>query len=132
MANTNHMRARFTKEQWELTNDRGNSLYIGSKPDAFAPYDLLLGALEGCLVSTFDDVVTKMRLDYTSVEFDVTGIKRDADVATLETCRVEVTVFGGSDEKKLKRAFDIATRYCSVYQTISQVADMSWDITFTS
>jgi putative redox protein len=71
-----------------------------------------------------------MRLSYDSAQMDVSGVKRDADVATLETCSVEMVIQGGSDKTKLERAFDIATRYCSVYQTISQVAEMKSSGTF--
>lgn len=125
-----HMTADFQRSSWKLTNDIGSSIYIGSGRNEFAPYDLLLGALESCLFATFDEVAEKMRASYDYIHFDVTGIKRDADIATLETCSIEVTIRNASDQKKLTRAFDIATRYCSVYQTISQVAEMSWSITF--
>lgn len=130
MANTVHMSASFTPEVWSAVNDRGNKVNIGSRPGEFAPYDLLLAGLEGCLFSTFNDVVKKMRLSYDSAQMDVSGVKRDADVATLETCTVEMTIRGGSDQTRLARAFDIATRYCSVYQTISQVAEMESSVTF--
>ncbi|MGM0431743.1 MAG: OsmC family protein [Spirochaetota bacterium] len=126
-----HMRGQFTPTQWQIQNDRDNTITIGRGQDAFVPYDLLLGALESCLFSTFNDVVQKMHLSYEQVDMEVFSEKRDADVATLETCSVQVSVTGGSDERKLRRAFDIATRYCSVYQTISKVASMNWDITFT-
>jgi putative redox protein len=130
MANTVHMQASFTPDAWTALNDRGNKVNIGSRPDEFAPYDLLLAGLEGCLFSTFNDVIQKMRLTYESAEMEVSGVKRDADVATLETCTVEMRIRGGSDVTKLERAFDIATRYCSVYQTISQVAEMKSLVTF--
>jgi putative redox protein len=125
-----HMRARFVKDDWKVINDRDQSIAIGPGNEQFAPYDLLLGALESCLYATFTEVAEKMKETYAFVEFDVTGIKRDEDVATLERCTVEVTISGASHQKKLTKAFDVATRYCSVYQTISQVAQMSWEVTF--
>lgn len=126
-----HMKGHFTPKQGQVRNDRGSTVKIGQGEDAFAPYDLLLGALESCLFATFNDVAVKMHLAYEQIDMEVFSEKRDADVATLETVNVQVSVTGGADERKLTRAFDIATRYCSVYQTISKVASMNWTISFS-
>ena len=58
------------------------------------------------------------------------GRKRDEKVATLETCHIKVKVKGASDKEKVKKAFEVATRYCSVFHTLSKVAEMTWEIDF--
>ncbi len=130
MGETQHMRAKFSGPSWEATNDGGNTLTIGKGPDDFTPYNLLLAALEGCLYATIVSVAQKMNTTYDQLEMEVTGVKRDAQVATLETCHIAITVTNASDEKKVKRSCDIGTRYCSIYNTLSQVAKMSWDVKF--
>lgn len=130
MGQRQHMQAVFTGDSWTVENDRGSRIQIGSGDGMFSPYDLLLGGLEGCLYATFAEVAQKMRASYREAAFEVTGFKRDEDVATLESVKVSVTIREGSSEKKLTRAFDAATRYCSVYQTLSKVAEMSWEISF--
>jgi putative redox protein len=130
MGTIQHMTAEFSKDNWKIINDRGNSLHIGKRPDGFAPNDLLLGALEGCLYATFDEVAEKMRVSCDLTAFEVTGVKRDAEVATLESCTINATMVNPSDEKRLHKAFEIATRYCSVFQTIAKTARMNWSVTF--
>ena len=130
MGEKQHMRARFTKEGWEAIKDDGSTLHIGKAEGAFRPYDLLLAALEGCLYATIVSVAEKMQADYDILEMEVSGEKRDEKVATLKECHIAITVTGASDEKKITKACDIGTRYCSVYNTIAKVAEMSWDVTF--
>lgn len=125
-----HMKGTFTPDTWRVTNDRGSSLQIGSAQQEFAPYDLLLSALEGCLFATFRDVAEKMKVTYERAELEVSGYKRDEDVATLEECTVSVRVKGASDQKKVSKAFEIASRYCSVFQTLSKVASMKLEVSF--
>ncbi len=130
MGETQHMKARFSSDSWEATNDQGNTLTIGAGPEDFSPYNLLLAALEGCLYATIISVAEKMHASYDLLEMEVTGVKRDEKVATLETCHIAITVTNATDEKKVKKSCDIGTRYCSIYNTLSQIAKMSWDVKY--
>ena len=42
-------------------------------------------------------------------------------MSTLEHVMIDVLAKGVNDQKKFERSFEIATRYCSVFNTISQV-----------
>ena len=123
----------FTADQqgWKGTNTTGTEVLIGSGEGKVKPYDLLLMALASCLHATFEEVCQKMKLTWDRVELKVNGEKRDEVPTTLKHCFVDAIVFGGSSEEKLARAFDIAARYCSVYDTIQQVAEIQRSITFT-
>jgi putative redox protein len=87
--------------------------------------------LSGCLFMTYESILEKMQISVKKTNFDVRGEKRDEKVATLKVCQVKVTISGAEDESKAKKAVDIASRYCSIYQTLSKVADMSWEVEFT-
>jgi len=130
MGNKQHVIADFYDTRWRTVNDIGTEIQIGSDPGKAAPYDLLLGALSGCLYSTFESILEKMQVSVKGTRFDIYGEKRDEKVATLKECHVDVTVIGAEDEQKAKKAMEIATRYCSIYQTLSKVAEMSWEIAF--
>lgn len=107
-------------------NAENGSLNFGVASGEFKPYDLLLGALGSCLYATFLEIVNKKRLTYDEVLIDIEGIKRTEIPTTLETVSLIVTVKGANKEKGFDQALKLATEYCSVYQTISKVADMSY------
>lgn len=119
------------RDGWIGTNSAGTEVSIGPGEGTVKPYDLLLLALASCLHATFEEVCQKMKLTWDRVDIKVNGEKRDDVPTTLKHCYVDAVVAGGSNEEKLTRAFDIAARYCSVYHTIQQVADMQQSITFT-
>ena len=125
-----HVSTQYQQEEGKLVADSGSSLLLGRSEGAFAPYELLLGGLSYCLYSTFLSIAEKMQLTYGDVALDINGVKRDEKVATLKTVTIAVTAKGVEDQGKFEKAFEISTRYCSVFQTISKVADITWDITF--
>ena len=130
MGSKQHVIANFYETRWRTVNDRGTEIQMGSGEGKSEPYDLFLGALSGCLYSTFEAVLEKMQISVKGTRFDIHSEKRDDKVATLKECHVEVTVIGAENDQKTKKAMEIATRYCSIYNTISQIAEMSWEVSF--
>ncbi len=120
------------QDGWMGRTSLGTEVSIGAAQGKVRPYDLLLLALASCLNATFEEVCQKMKLTWERVDLTVSGEKRDEVPTTLKHCSINAAVTGGSDKEKLTRAFDIASRYCSVYQTVQQVAHMEWSITFSS
>lgn len=93
-----------------------------------APYDLLFGALASCLYSTFLDIVVKKRLDVVSTVVTVDGEKREDVPKMLQVVHVKAVVKADpANRDALVKSFELATKYCSIYQTISHVAKMSWE-----
>ncbi|MCK9548024.1 MAG: OsmC family protein [Sphaerochaeta sp.] len=127
MANVKHIRADFVPGHWQFVTDRGKSFAIES---GSSPYDYLFGALSGCLFSTFADLARKMKVAWEHVSFEIDGEKRSEVPTTLDWVTVKVTATGADDQAKFTKAFETATRYCSIYTTISKVARMEWSVTF--
>ena len=48
----------------------------------------------------------------------------------MKTVHLTVTIHGTDKEDAVRKSFDLATKYCSVYQTISHVAEMSYELHF--
>jgi putative redox protein len=130
MGSRTHIVSHFGTNSGKLVTDSGAAVALGHEAGTFAPYELLLGGLSYCLFRTFESMVEKMQVTFTGLDMDIEGIKRDEKVATLQTCRIAVTAKGVTDQAKFSKAFEISTRYCSVFQTLSKVATMSWDITY--
>lgn len=127
MAEHKHIRSDFVPGHWQFVTDGGKSLTIDKQS---SPYDYLFGALSGCLFSTFDDLAKKMKVSWEHVSFEVNGEKRSEVPTTLAWVTVAVTATGVEDRVKFTKAFETATRYCSIYTTISQVARMEWSVNF--
>ncbi len=105
-------------------------LPLGVEKGTFEPYDLLFGALASCLYATFLDVAEKKKIGFESAHIEVTGEKRKEVPTVLTWVDTKITVKGAEKEKGLEKAFELATKYCSIYQTIGQVAEMTWSIEF--
>ena len=96
---------------------------IGMQANEARPYDLLQGALVSCLHSTFLDILEKKRLSIAFAHYDVEGEKRDEIPSTLKSVKITVTLPKGNEEQFTK-SMELAKKYCSVFTTISKVAEM--------
>lgn len=109
---------------------KNGEIGIGDGENTLMPYELLAGALGSCLYSTFLDVVVKMRLGFESCQLEIQWEKREEVPTTMKTGLIKAVIAGANLEKKGKyeHAFKLATEYCSIYHTLSQVADLTWEI----
>lgn len=114
----------------ELKTERG-VFKLGREEGHLKPYDMLLGALGACFFSTFEGIVKKMKVDFDSAEISVSGEHRDTDPTTLKTVDVKFDFKGVDPEndKKIQKALDLAAKYCSIYNTVSEVAEISYEYT---
>ena len=108
---------------------------IGTGDGRLEPYDMLLGALASCYYANFLDIADKKRLSFSSASIAVSGEKRSEIPATLSWVKLRVTVRGSGQrdanaEKGFRDAAELAGKYCSIYQTLSKVADMATEFVF--
>ena len=113
-------------------NDRNCTIKIGGKEKEAGPYDLLLMSLGSCLYSTFEDIIEKKKLNFEKLEIDISGEKRTEVPTTMEYCNV---IFTAKTDENNKKAFikslELACKYCSIYNTLSYVAEMHSEMRFT-
>ncbi|MHC1787031.1 MAG: OsmC family protein [Christensenellales bacterium] len=103
---------------------------IGREEGSLAPYDLLLGALGACWYSTFLGIAEKMRLHFERAEIAIHGVKREEVPTTLKTVQMTLTLFGAAEEKGFPRAAELASKHCSIHETLSKVAEMDLQLRF--
>jgi len=127
MSESKHVRADFVHGHYQFNTSDGSVYELGTT----GPYDYLLGALSGCLFSTFEALSVKMQVAWEHVGFEVFGTKRETSPTTLKECTINVTATGCDNQEKFLKAFETATRYCSIYQTLSKVAEMHWIVDFS-
>lgn len=123
------VQAYFGKER-RVDNGR-LSVAVGSGEEQFLPYDFLYAGLASCFYYTLISLAEKMQLSWEFVEIEVDGKKRAEKIATLEWVKMDIKVKGlEGEQKKFLRASDLAGKYCSIHETISQVADIEQEVTF--
>ena len=113
----------------ELTSPTG-TIKLGSQDNGMKPYHLLFGAIASCFYATFLSVAEKMKVSFTDVDIEVSGNKRDETPATLDQVTIQMVVYNGTDQNKLKRAADLGAQYCSIHGTVSKVANIDLVVTF--
>ena len=117
---------KFTNDfSGELVAPNG-TVKIGTEAGTVLPYDMLPGALGSCLYSTFLDIMNKKRVKYDRAEIHIVGEKRTEVPTTLKWVKVDFKIVNPEKEVGIEQAVKLATEYCSIYQTISHVADMSY------
>lgn len=103
---------------------------IGIAPDQARPYDLLQAALAACLHSTFLDILNKKRLSITQCHYEISGVKQDEVPTVLREVTVRVRLPRHEKEDQLRKSMEMASRYCSVFTTLSKVAQMKLEMIF--
>lgn len=125
------IKSHYSKEDSYLLA-RGSKLPLGFRKGGFAPYDLLPGALSYCYYLTMEYFLKeKYSLELDGVDIEVTGEKREESPKLLKWVKLDIVVNQDlSDEEftKVSECAKMASEKCSVYITISKVADISYSI----
>jgi putative redox protein len=124
-------RLQFGKGFSGTASGERTSVPVNMDAAGFQPYEFLYSALGSCVHATFLGVAEKMRVTFDEVEYHITGIKREEIPTFLIECTMTVTVKNANDPVKFDKAFDLGTKYCSVFNTIATVAQMKVTITHT-
>ncbi|MEA3423084.1 MAG: OsmC family protein [Bacillota bacterium] len=103
---------------------------VGVDDGTLEPYDMLFGALGSCVYATFLDIVNKKKITFDRAEVIVTGEKRKELPATLKWVNIEFVIYGAENNKGIEKSSELAAKYCSIYTTIAQVAEMKIITTF--
>lgn len=119
----------YTAEASTLETNRAK-LNIGMQEGSFSPYDLLLGALSACFRATLYEILTKRKEAFPEMEIIVSGEKRKDVPTTLEWVRMDISVSGVENQEQFLRNINLASKYCSIHETLSKVAEMSHEVHF--
>jgi putative redox protein len=106
------------------------SISIGINPNQATPYLMLQGALISCLHATFLDILTKKRESYQSITYKTSGHKREGVPATIEVLHLDVYISGVTKQVAAEKSMELASKVCSIYQTLSCVGKLSYTIHF--
>lgn len=114
----------------DLESPTGKIL-MGDQDGGMQPYHLLFGALASCFYSTFLVISKKKRLTFDHAEVEVSGYKETGkEVNLLEHVTVKLVVTNPSNEKGLEKSAELGAKFCSIYTTLSKIAEMELLVEF--
>ncbi|HPJ23862.1 MAG TPA: OsmC family protein [Bacillota bacterium] len=104
---------------------------VGDQEGGIMPYHMLFGALASCFYSTFLVISQKKRLTFDSAVVEVSGEKETGkEVNLLSKATVKVTVKNPSNEPGLRKSAELGAKFCSIYTTLSKIADITLVVEF--
>lgn len=114
----------------EMESPKGKVL-IGDQDNGQRPYNLLFGALGGCYYHTFLEIATKKRLSFDGATLEIDGIRRSEAPYTLSNVIMKFNIKNPSNEKQFLKTSELAAEHCSIHNTISAVAEIKLEVTFS-
>lgn len=104
---------------------------LGDQDQGIYPYHLLFGALGSCFYSTFLSIATKKRLTFDKATVEVSGNKGiGKEINLLEKATIKLVITNPSNEKGLIRSAELGSKFCSIHETISKVAQIDLIVEF--
>jgi putative redox protein len=127
-----HVKTHFKNSFEGILETQHGNFNIGADQDNLRPYDMLSGALASCLYATFLDIVSKKKLDFEKADIFIDGEKREEVPTWFSFVEVKAIIYlkEKGKEKAFEKSFELATKYCSIYQTLSKVSEMKYSIEF--
>ncbi|AZR72662.1 hypothetical protein BBF96_04215 [Anoxybacter fermentans] len=119
------------KGRGQMETEHGPTIPLAGTHDDYgvAPYQMLLGALGYCLYWTLRDIMVKQRIEFGEIEVEITGEKKKEGITHLDWAKVVFTIETDSkNQSKVEKALELAKKYCSIYYTLKQVAEL--DVTY--
>ncbi|WP_138420380.1 OsmC family protein [Aquibacillus sediminis] len=102
---------------------------VGGKNTGARPTELLLNAVAGCTGIDIISILTKMRLEPTDFQMDVSGERADEHPKRFTTISIHYALDGDLPEDKVVRAIKLSKdKYCSVSHTLNADISVSYSI----
>ena len=116
------------KGEMETPNGK---VIIGDLENGLYPYHMLFGAIGSCFYATFLSIATKKRLTFDKATVEVSGNKGTGkEVNLLEKVKIKLIIINPSNEKALLKSADLGTKFCSIHEMVSKVADIELVVDF--
>lgn len=103
---------------------------IGDEQGKMLPYNMLFGALGSCFYSTLLDIIEKKRLPLKGTTMTISGTHREGIPHTLDHVVIDLVINASGPEEKYLRSIELSKQYCSVYTTVSKVAEIEVNVQF--
>jgi putative redox protein len=101
----------------------------GGADSAARPIDVFLSALGGCTGMDVIAILRKMRTEPSRLAIEIEGTRADEPPRPFKKIHLTYVVAGSVPEENLRKAIDLSlTKYCSVANTVTGVAEITTDV----
>lgn len=129
----NEIKLTFGDSTEGLLESKNFETKVSYTGQGMAPYELFLGGFASCLHATFGGIMRKRKLEYSKVEYNVVGYKRDEVPTVLNKLVTDITIYGANPDKQkqVTKSMEQAEKYCSISETINRLgAEMIFNIEY--
>jgi len=129
----NKVNVSFNKEHEGVLKTANYETKLSYRGDGMAPYDLFLGGYASCLHATFIGILSKRKLTFETVTYEVTSEKREEVPTIINKLTTNVVITGANEakQKQIIKSMEQAEHYCSISYTIHNLeAEMVLNIEF--
>lgn len=108
---------------------------FGGKEDVWSPEDLLVGAVESCMLLTLLFFVDKMKIGMKSYKSSATGdLDRTANGLRFQgmTVHMKAEVTTPEDQEKFKKAAEQAEKFCPVSTVVTCPVILTTEVTVSA
>ena len=127
-----NVKTTFKSDTEGIVETRNGESAISFTGKALAPYEFFMGGFAGCLHATFKEILSKKKITFEEITYDITAVKREEVPTTLKEVTVQVAITGAPKEKQkqIVKSMDLAEKYCSISATIQMIANIDIQIAF--
>jgi len=120
------------KMKFTITDFAGRKVVVdtdtehGGEDDGIYPKQLMLMGLAGCTGMDVISILGKKRQPVTGFDVTVRGEEREEMPKLYDRVKIHYVIHGDVDDHAVERAIELSiTKYCAVYATMKEVADIS-------
>ncbi|MCK5731388.1 MAG: OsmC family protein [Tenericutes bacterium] len=107
------------------------TIKIGDAEGGMYPYHMFFGAIGSCFYSTFLSIAKKKRLSFEKAVLEVSGNKETGKENNLiEQITMKLKITKPSNEKALMKSAELGTKFCSIHELLSKVANIDLIVEF--
>lgn len=116
--------------QFTSYQDHNEIAIDGSRQHGIGPKSLLLSGLAGCSGIDVVDILTKMRVDFSSLEIDVETTQTEVNPKVFKDIHIIYKIETAKEnEDKVKKAIDLSLeKYCGVSAMLQKNSDIHYTI----
>lgn len=107
------------------------TIKIGDVEGGMYPYHMFFGSLGACFYATFLSIAKKKRLSFEKAVLEVSGNKATGqEINLIEQVTLKLKITKPSNEKALLKSAELGTKFCSIHETVSKVANIDLVVEF--
>ncbi|MFW6013035.1 MAG: OsmC family protein [Candidatus Bipolaricaulota bacterium] len=120
--------------QFVGTGESGHSVILDGSSDAGGfdsachPVEMVVISLGGCTGMDIASLLEKMRQNFTDLEIEMEGQRREQHPKVLTDLILTYRVWGEVEEEKFEKAINLSLdKYCSVANTLKPTVSINYD-----